>query len=199
MQTYRRLGARLQSHAGVYPRRQALTSQEKALAKFANNARGKYHRGQLSDYHRDQLLLLREWSWGVPRSTAWDGTLLELQQWLATHDNDYPRRHSEHREEKRLAKWINNRREDYGGDRLSGEQVDRLEGLPGWTWHSVDSSWDHTLEELDSWLEANNNVYPPQRSDDSTEQRLGQRVNNQRRAREHLPQARQARLEALPN
>ena len=41
--------------------------------------------------------------------------------------------------------------------------------------------------------------YPPQRSDDSTEQRLGKWVNNQRNAREHLPQERQARLEASPN
>ena len=129
--TYQKLSNWLQNHDGVFPRRGARSSEEKSLANFVGKAQKHYRAGKLTQYKRDRLLLLHGWSWGV-RSGSWDATLVELRQWLATHDNDYPRRRSEHREEKRLAEWIHNRRKDYARERLSEDKTVRLEALPGW-------------------------------------------------------------------
>ena len=108
-------------------------------------------------------------------------TYERLRVGLQSH-GEYPRRTSESPEEKVLARWINNRRTEYGNGQLLQEREELLAELPGWTWGAFVGVWDGGFENLQNWLRENSNVYPRQVSEDLTEQRLGQWLHNQRKA-----------------
>ena len=194
-QTYGRLRDWLQSHAGVYPRLQALTSDEKALAKFVDNNRQKYRQGQLSGHQQEQLALLSGWTWQAQDST-WVAKWTGLAEWLTAHGQTYPRQRSADLTEKDLGKWVDHQRQ--GRPRLTTERVAQLEALPRWTWHALDSTWDDQLADLGEWLAAHDQVYPRQRSADPAEKDLGQWVNKQRKSHSRLNAERVAQLEGLP-
>ena len=123
--------------------------------------------------------------------------LVGLDDWLATHEQVYPRQRCDDPTEKELGKWVDNQRQ--GRPRLTTERVAQLEALPRWTWHALDSTWDDQLADLGEWLAAHDQVYPRQQGADANEKDLGKWVDNQRQSRSRLNAERVAQLEALPH
>ena len=85
------------------------------------------------------------------RTLFWDAMFEAVRKWVRTHQGKgkgmnvrYPSQKSKDKDEKRLAFWVNNQRQEFhgkrglrklkGSRRENGSRREMLESLPGWTW-----------------------------------------------------------------
>jgi hypothetical protein len=98
-----------------------------------------------------------------------------------------------------LGKWVNNQRQARRKGRLSTEQQDRLDALPGWTWNWREANWEEGFTHLEGFVTEEGHARVPQSQVADDGYRLGAWVNNQRQARRNgeLSTARADRLGAV--
>ena len=115
-----------------------------------------------------------------PGRTSWDDMLKELQAFLDTHAGCYPKQNSETIAEAKLAKWMNNQRQNFRQGHLSQVRAETLGKLPQWSWNIYDHQWQNMLQNLQKWLTDNDGYYPKRDSEDELESKLSHWMNNQR-------------------
>ena len=138
------------------------------------------------------------------RKSDWQKNFLKLKRWLTAHNDEYPCRTAETAQAKRLARWVNNIRVQYRNGKLLQAHIEKLEGLPAWTWVARLKPWDDMHAELVKWLDAGEDperagagrqcAFPPCNTS------LGQWIRRQRCAYRQgkLSAARVSALDALP-
>ena len=89
------------------------------------------NRARLNNERVDQLESFPRWTWNVIEST-WDDKMATLVDWLAAHDQVYPRRPSGAAQERQLATWVDNQIQCRA--QLEEERTHSLEALHGWQW-----------------------------------------------------------------
>ena len=76
----------------------------------------------------------------TPQIQRWDASYTRLRAYLARSGGEYPRRHTDDREERTLACWVYRQRVARRvtgpdrGTRMTPDRAAKLEQLPGWKW-----------------------------------------------------------------
>ncbi|MDO2396093.1 Helicase associated domain protein [Mycobacterium avium subsp. hominissuis] len=99
-----------------------------------------------------------------------------------------------------LHTWIGHQRQLHRNGQLLAERVERLEGLPGWTWNARDSDWMRCLAALQAFSAEHGHTAPGHRYRTADGIALGIWLSNQRTAYRNgsMPAERVALLEAVP-
>lgn len=126
----------LQHHlltTGRLPRQNGDTADEQRLGAWLTAKRLAHHRGELDAGLTAWLNAnVLGWEGSGSRDTAWERTAREL----AVHVKNtgfWPNRRSSDSDERRVATWLKNRRDDHHNGRLGAERIALLDQLaPGW-------------------------------------------------------------------
>jgi hypothetical protein len=165
------------------------------LGEWVKHQRGK--RLELTPEKKRRLKSLSGWAWNA-EDQNWDDGYLHLRAFidLAGHAN-VP---SGYRTEDgfRLGQWISVQRRAAKKGKMSPERKARLQALPGWTWDTIDQSWEEAFRRLQSFVNQNGTATVPERYRTESGFYLGAWVFSQRNKREIMSPQRKARLERLP-
>lgn len=140
------------------------------LSSWAKHQRKKYRINEL-DIERIKLLeKIDGWKWDLLQELdeEWRKNLSMLEAYI---DNNgvLPKT-----EQSFLGRWVSVQRNSFKNNSLSQERCQLLEELNGWVWSHNDAAWINYFEELRSFIQQNNNLYP------ITSTRLGRWVHKQR-------------------
>jgi hypothetical protein len=130
------ISSALQRHlqrTGRLPRQNGDTADEQRLGAWLTAKRLAHHRGELDAELTMWLNAnIPGWEGSGPRDTVWERTARELGDYV-TKAGSWPNRRSSDADERRVATWLKNRRDDHHNGRLGAERVARLDQLaPGW-------------------------------------------------------------------
>jgi len=144
---------------GEYPTLRGRGEGEKELGKWIHNRRQDHKRGKLLPERAAALEALRGWKWeGQFDKAAGEGKgrkrrrrenmfivflqeeafmnrVEDLRAFLAAHAR-YPKHNGPDVDERGLAKWIYNRRQDWKTGKLSAERIQALGEVEGWKWEA---------------------------------------------------------------
>lgn len=119
------------------------------LGSWVSWQRIRYRRNTLPSDHAMKLQGLAGWSWDVA-TDHWEERYTALLAYARREGHScVPRRHVEG--DVRLGTWVGRQREAHQRGRLTSEQADRLQALPGWSWRaSPRRSRPRHLQRLDA-------------------------------------------------
>ncbi|MCI4659675.1 helicase associated domain-containing protein [Cryobacterium zhongshanensis] len=128
--------AALQDHllrTGRLPRQNGGTADEQRLGAWLTAKRLAHHSGELDAELTAWLNAnIPGWEGAGPRDTVWERTARELGDHV-TKAGSWPNRRSSDADERRVATWLKNRRDDHHNARLGAERIALLDHLaPGW-------------------------------------------------------------------
>ena len=197
----------LVDHDGEYPTR----GDSSGLGRWITTQRQAFKQPKsttlkpLSDDKIEKLQSLRGWTWnGQDYDAQWNRNFNDLKEHLVDHDGEYPSRG----DSSGLVTWIDRQRLAYNHPEnttskpLSGDQINKLESLSGWTWNPRDAQWNATFNALKEYLRTHQGKYPK----DKDPSGLGCWIHKQRQAckqakktkRKPLLEDRIRKLESLP-
>jgi hypothetical protein len=124
-------------------RHSRVPSKTTALGQWVSVQRGAFRKGQLPAEKIERLEALPGWSWNVI-SEQWESSFQLLQAFAKRegHARVPPNTTA-------LGRWVSTQRQEYKKGRLSPEQVERLEGVPGWSWNVISEQWQETFAVLE--------------------------------------------------
>ena len=133
------------------------------------------------------------------RDPQWRMQYQAACDWQRSHARQLPHRKGRSRQERDLARWITNRRQQYAQGVLSDARIALLERLPGWTWDENAHSWDSNLAKLRQFLRSNDNKYPKKNAELREERMLARWMQDQRQRfrRAELDAHEERQLQAL--
>ncbi len=167
------------------------------LGAWVSTQRALRQSGRLSDQRAGQLNALPGWTWNTV-DAAWEEGFAHLRSFAEREG--HARVPQQHREDGyKLGAWVANQRAQKRTSRLPDERVWRLDGLPGWTWNTVEAAWEDGFGHLRRFAEREGHALVPlQHREDGY--KLGAWVRGQRSQKQKgtLSDDRARRLEALP-
>lgn len=189
----------LAAHDGQYPSTRSRDLEEKDLAKWVSSQRGFYKRGKLMDSRIPVLESLPGWHWD-PLAARWEQYLVELEEFLAATEGEYPKPTAEDPKAKSLGTWVTTQRANYAKGTISDDRVEALEALPGWQWtvRDYEELWETRFTSLKKWLSEHDGAYPSVKSDDPDQIVLATWLRNQIGRRQHLTSQKLQKLKDLP-
>jgi superfamily II DNA or RNA helicase len=168
------------------------------LGSWAHNQRMFYKRGQLAADRSARLESLPGWSWDL-RGANWEDGFVALTAYIEREGNArVPRDYVEG--EVNLGVWVGTQRGFYKSGKLEKDRVARLSALPGWSWDTLQDSWDDAFDALTAYIEREGHARIP-RTHVEVEIALGNWVLVQRQTYKagKLAAERIAKLNALPD
>jgi hypothetical protein len=109
--------------------------------------------GKLLSERAKRLEEVPGWSWD-PYADTWNQNFATVQVFRNVH-NRWPTFGSSG-EEGILAAWVGKQRQKQKNDKLSSERVERLEGLPGWTWDPLSDTWNQRFATVQAFHNKHN-------------------------------------------
>ena len=147
----------------------------------------------LSPERRALLEALPGWSWD-PHADRWERAYAVLAKFADREG--HARVPNEHREDGvYLGKWVTHQRTQH--DKLTDDQRQRLESLPGWSWDARTDMWHRKLELLRQFQRREGHTTVPQGYMEGG-LNLGSWVNEQRNKEKTISAERRALLESVP-
>jgi hypothetical protein len=163
------------------------------LGGWVQNQRRRKERLSLSRISR--LESVSGWVWAVT-GDDWENGFAALEEYTLREGHALvPQFHKE--KSFNLGYWVSNQRA--GKDRLSLEQMSRLDTLPGWSWNSLDSRWEAGFSALTKFVQREGHPNVPKNHFEGN-QNLWSWVSRQRSpiGIRRLTTDRKARLSSLP-
>lgn len=158
----------------------------------------KKSRSRLSPERKRRLEELPGWKWtvGIPREVRWEQAFQALRDFAAIQGDARVAKDFIADSGFRLGSWVHKQRSEIS--RLSLEQKEQLEALPGWTWDALRDRWEVGFRHAVEF--AKREGHAKVRLDFVTDNgfRLGSWIHNQRNQRMNMSEQRRSRLEALP-
>ncbi|MDP3122562.1 DEAD/DEAH box helicase [Polynucleobacter sp.] len=148
------------------------------IGSWLRNQRNSYKNGDLSEDRIKKLESIDGFTWKVI-DAKWDKNFNLLQELVrATNDQSFPTPTAIN--ESGLTNWILNQRSSYKKGTLSGERIQKLSKLNGWTWTSKADLWDEGFKELLKYLEVMQTAKVPSKFVTSGGYQLGAWTTKQR-------------------
>ena len=152
-------------------------------------------RAGLSPDQQRRLEALPGWTWDLD-ATVWEERFARLHDYVnAEGDARVPVAYTAP-DGDRLGKWINMLRTRK--QQLSTDQQRRLEQLPGWTWDLAATIWEERFAQLQEYVNVEGHARVPVAYTTPNGDTLGTWARSQRRNKQRLSPAQQARLKAPP-
>jgi len=153
------LRAYVKKHGHAYVTRHHTLKNDFKIGPWVANQRNRFKHGVLSKERQDALESIPEWTWtgkhgnigGVSR--GWLESYGRLKEYVEREGHaNVPSRHKT-KDGYSLGAWVNRQRHQ-GDTKLTKEQTDLLEQLPGWSWAgNRKSAWDEAYEQLKEYCE----------------------------------------------
>jgi superfamily II DNA or RNA helicase len=156
-------------------------------------------RTKMSDMPPDRKALLEGlpgWSWDL-FDEMWMKRYLRLREYAVVHKTCYVPFGYTDQDGFVLQQWVDvqRRRKDI----LSGDCVNRLESLPGWSWRSaIEDQWERGYERLNAYVAVTNNAAVSKSYICEDGFKLGAWVGTQRSNKNRLSEQSRSKLETLP-
>jgi superfamily II DNA or RNA helicase len=171
------------------------------LGGWVVNQRSLRVKGKLSDERARRLEALPEWTWNQLEA-AWEEGFENLLAYIEAEGDSLVPFASEYQTSSghQLGAWVTKQRVDFGRGTLREDRRQRLEPLPGWTWHVKRELWEDGIAHLLEYIEQNGHSLVPVRYRSGDGYSLGVWVASQRRmyAQGIVAAERCERLEAIP-
>jgi superfamily II DNA or RNA helicase len=159
----------------------------------ANRRQGKKN-NILTSTQIDKLEELEGWEWD-PTEIAWEKGFSCLVQFIDQKGHARPPQLFKTESGVSLGQWVSGQRRNK--NKLTLDQVKRLEELSKWTWDPKKDDWEEWFSFLVLFVEQEGNARPPQLFKTESGFSLGQWVSGQRRKKDTLTQDQVQRLESL--
>jgi len=161
------------------------------LGTWVNSQRQKV--ATMSPERKSRLESLAGWTWD-PLEFQWEETFASLEKFIVREGHARP--HPKHVEDGyKIGSWVTTRRQRK--NRLSSEQISRLENLPGWSWDPRGERWPENMAALEKYVKREGSATPPPKHREDG-YALATWITRQRRDREELSPEQVSRLENLP-
>ncbi|MDA9076221.1 helicase associated domain-containing protein, partial [Burkholderiaceae bacterium] len=180
----------LKGHALVPGR--YVTTTGVSLGSWVNRLRTQ--RELLTTEQIDRLNQIRGWSWH-PHRDEWEQAFNALQKYQLHVGDASPLASYVDPDGFRLGFWVVNQRVRKG--RLSEDQVQRLQQLPGWVWDTFQEAWDKNFTALQEYIQEHKDALVPVNYVSPSGVKLGVWVNVQRTKYKKLPTDRFTKLDAM--
>lgn len=187
-----------------------VTPQGFGLGNWISTARRKKSTGELAPDRISRLEAVPGWSWSVLEN-SWEDGFNALERYVAERGDAHVPATYVTTSGYRLSDWIYRQRRLRLKQELDPTFVQRLEGVPGWSWESQKLSprgkllsprvrlhWEDAFKKLLEFQEREGHVLVPQHYQTSDGFRLGFWVHYQRKTVGSMPAERRGRLEELP-
>jgi superfamily II DNA or RNA helicase len=190
-----------------FPSQRSKDKKEKTLGNWCRTQRSTkrdtVHGRRLTPEQIKKLEALPGWVWDLDEQ--WNKKYEKVKEFRIANDG-FPRQRSKDKKEKTLGNWCytqrSTKRGTAHGSKLTAEQIQKLEALPGWVW-DPDEKWNKKYEKVKEFRIANDR-FPSDHTKDKEERTLGVWYNNQKytkrgRGTRKLTPERIQKLEALPD
>jgi superfamily II DNA or RNA helicase len=164
------------------------------LGQWVGVQRRAWKHGKLSSDQIDRLQKLPGWSWD-PFADRWEQNFAALNSFLS-RNNSWPNKRDAGVVGE-LGQWVGVQRRAWKHGKLSSDQIDRLQKLPGWSWDPFADRWEQNFAALNSFS-AEHRRLPTNHSIGGSEGRLAAWVHTQRQGKHKLSDGRIQRLENIP-
>lgn len=170
------------------------TKDQFSLGSWVNNQRQK--KAELSKDKLDRLSSLKFWSWS-PLDEKWGQGFAKLIKYVELHNSSLMPAVYKDEEGFALGAWVSSQRAKR--EKLTSEQVVKLEELPEWTWNVINLMWEKGFSYLANYIHEFNTSLVPARYKTDDGYGLGKWVSDQRKKHKSLSKSQYERLDALPN
>lgn len=165
---------------------------EKSLGGWCSSQRANKKNNKLTDDQIKQLTTLNNWYWNS--NDIWNLNHSKLEIWICKNKK-IPSPISKNLEEKTLALWCGRQRTN---KRLTDNQIELLNKIPGWNW-GLNDVWEDTYLKVNKWIDLTNKL-PSAMSKDPVEKKFGNWCGLQRKKEKQgkLKKYRKKKLDKLP-
>jgi Helicase associated domain/Helicase conserved C-terminal domain len=167
------------------------------LGHWVHTQRAFQRTGVLIPQRKARLEALAGWTWN-PKTTVWEEKFALLEDFVS--ENGHARVPTSYSfNGVQLGTWVATQRQRGAKGRLDPDQRSRLEKLPEWTWHRIDSLWEEAFTLLEEYVEREGTSLVPQAFSADSGFGLGSWVSAQRqkKSRGQLDKDKQRRLGGL--
>jgi len=130
------------------------------LGRWVSKQRTRYNKRILEVERIERLESLSGWTWH-PDAEAWQKFYDALVRYVDLFGSAAVSQSLVH-DGLQLGQWVSHQRLTYLKGKIEKEKVDKLECLAGWTWNSLDASWDSFFNELKRYVIEQGSATPPQ-------------------------------------
>jgi len=110
------------------------TESNKGFGNWISKQRQNYKNNKLFEDQIKKLESIGGWFWQLDHEETWNIKYDELKSYCMT--NDLPTRSN-----KDFGDWISNQRQNYKNNKLSEDQIQKIELVTGWKWNPRDNIW----------------------------------------------------------
>lgn len=132
----------------------------KDLPSWIKRQRSNFRYGSLDERKRQRLEALPGWSW-TPRKESWDYFYELLKEFTLENQHVDPRRSVLFRGYD-LAGWVQSQRQRFRSGKLEEERIKKLESIDGWSWNTIQDSWETFFSLLHEFVEEAGHALVPQ-------------------------------------
>jgi len=143
-----------------------------------------------------RLESLDGWVWG-PREFKWEQGFSYLQEFVEKGGHARVPQSYKTEDGYQLGAWVNTKRVDKKKNKLTPEQITRLESLDGWVWGPREFKWEQGFSYLQVFVEKEGHARVPQSHKTEDGYNLGVWVSGQRTKKYQLTPEQTTRLESL--
>jgi hypothetical protein len=154
-------------------------------------------RNELSSDRIEKLESLAGWAWDAV-AYRWEEGYSRLQAFVRNEGNARVPNRLKTTDGYELGLWVSRQRRRAEKNKLSGNQLARLESLSGWAWNLKTYHWEEGYACLESFAKNEGHARVPRGQKAENGFNLGNWVRTQKQKKEQLPEDRAARLESLP-
>jgi superfamily II DNA or RNA helicase len=167
------------------------------LARWVNQQRSRYNKGNLETERVEKLETIVGWVWS-PLNETWNSYFNLLKEFIIEHGHTKVPREPKLYKGVGLSTWVQSQRSNYKKEKMDQQSIIRLESLPGWAWNPHDTLWEESYAALHKYTLTHNSASPP-RSYISDDIKIGSWVVTQRQKykKQTLTKDQIERLEAL--
>ena len=162
------------------------------LGAWVNGQRS--YRDKLTPERKTRLESLDGWVWDISHA-AWEEGFSYLTKYVEQEGHAKVPKSYKTADAYGLANWVSSQRSRR--DKLTLEQISRLESLDGWVWDVLQAGWEEGFSSLTKYIEQEGHTKVPTLYKTKDGFKLGQWVHVQRSNRGKLTLEREIRLESL--